>query len=157
MTSSPGMSISQERLAGYQKALEDNGIHVNENYVKYCMHGGKDLEEIENALQELLSMKDRPDALFTASDRITTTTLLLLNKLAVKIPQDIALLGFTNTTLAEVLGPPLSSIYQPGFEMGKKAVELLISLIESKRPVTEFETAVLPTEVHIRKSSGKLN
>lgn len=157
MTSSPGMSISQERLAGYQKALEDNGIHVNENYIKYCMHGGKDLGEIENALQELLSMKDRPDAVFTASDRITTTTLLLLNKLAVRIPQDIALLGFTNTPLAEVLGPPLSSIYQPGFEMGKKAVELLIGLIESKRPVTEFETAILPIELHIRKSSGRAN
>ena len=112
--------------------------------------------EIEGALSELLEMKDKPDAIFTASDRITTTTLTLLRKLKIRIPNQIALLGFTNTQLAEVLNPSLSAIYQPGFEIGKKAVEMLISLIESRRPVTEFETTVLPTQLFIRESSSGL-
>jgi LacI family transcriptional regulator len=78
---------------------------------------------------------------------------MLLHKLGFKIPGDIALLGFTNTQLADVLNPSLSTVYQPGFEIGKKATEMLISLIESRRPVTEFETVVLPTQVCIRDSS----
>lgn len=156
ITSSPNISITKERLAGYQKALEDNGISTNEAYIKYCMHGGKDLHEIEGALNELLELKDKPDAIFTASDRITTTTLQLLHKLKIRIPGEIALVGFTNTQLADVLNPSLSSIYQPGFEIGKKAVEMLISIIESKRPVTEFETTVLPTQLFVRGSSSGL-
>ncbi|HEY8780677.1 MAG TPA: LacI family DNA-binding transcriptional regulator [Mucilaginibacter sp.] len=153
VTSSSNVSITRERLAGYRKALEDNGIAFNDNYVKYCLHGGRDLEEIKGALNDLLSMNNRPDAIFTASDRITVTTLLLLHELKIKIPEEIALLGFTNTQLADVLNPSLSSIYQPGFEIGENAAEMLIGLIESKRPVTEFETRVLPTQLFIRNSS----
>lgn len=154
ITSSANISITRERLEGYRKALEDNGITFNANYIKYCLHGGKDLDEIKIALNDLLLMDDRPDAIFTASDRITVTTLLLLHKLKIKIPEEIALLGFTNTQLADVLNPSLSSVYQPGFEIGKNAAEMLISLIESKRPVTAFETKVLPTQLFIRNSSS---
>jgi LacI family transcriptional regulator len=156
ITSSVHVSITAERLKGYKLALEQNNIELDERYIKYCPHGGKDLIEIENALSELLFSDNRPDAIFTASDRITTTTLSLLHKLGFQIPNDIALLGFTNTQLADVLNPSLSSVYQPGFEIGKKATEMLISLIESKHPVTEFETAVLPTQVFIRNSSKPL-
>ncbi|TWI95565.1 LacI family transcriptional regulator [Mucilaginibacter frigoritolerans] len=154
ITSSPDISITRERLKGYTKALEDRGIAFNEDYVKYCMHGGRDLDEIKSALNDLLTIENRPDAIFTASDRITTTTLLLLQQMKVKIPDEIALLGFTNTQLADALNPSLSTIYQPGFEIGKNAIEMLISIIESKRPVTEFETRVLPTQLYIRNSSS---
>lgn len=153
ITSSPNLSITIERLAGYKKALEENGITVNDDYIKYCLHGGRDLNEIETALNNLLTMDYPPDAIFTASDRITTTILTLLHHLKIKIPEEMALLGFTNNQLAEVLNPGLSSIIQPGAEMGKTAMELLIGLIESKRPVTDFETRVLPTQLFIRESS----
>jgi LacI family transcriptional regulator len=155
ITSSANSSITRERLGGYKKALQDNSVAINESYIKYCPHGGRDLAEIKNALNDLLSMDDGPDAIFTSSDRITVTTLLLLHELKIKIPDEIALLGFTNTQLADVLNPSLSSIYQPGFEIGKTAAEMLINLIESKRPVTEFETKVLPTQLFIRNSSTK--
>lgn len=153
ITSSPNTSITRERLAGYKAALSDQEISLNEKYIKYCLHGGRDLEEITNALNDLLNMDDKPDAIFTASDRITTNTLRLLREMGVKIPDEIALLGFTNTELAELLNPSLSSVYQPGFEIGKTAVEMLIQLIESKHPVNEFETKIIPTQVFIRDSS----
>ena len=156
MTSSTNVSITAERLKGYKQALLENGIAVDESCIKYCPHGGKDLNEIEDALNELLGMPNRPDAIFTASDRITTTVLALLHKFGIKIPEDIALLGFTNTQLANVLNPSLTQIYQPGFEIGKTATELLISLIESRRPVTEFETVVLPAELFIRDSTKRI-
>jgi LacI family transcriptional regulator len=155
ITSPPNISITKERLAGYHQALADAGVQLPDNYIKYCPHGGRDISEIENALDELLTMEPKPDAIFTTSDRITTTTLFLLNKRGIKIPEEIALAGYTNTTLADVLNPPLTSVSQPGFEMGQKATEMLLSLITSKYPVTEFETVVLPTQLFVRKSSIK--
>lgn len=154
ITSPPGISITVERLAGYKLALAEAGIQIPDDYIKYCAHGGRDINEIENAVNDLLLHQDKPDAILTTSDRITTTTLYLLNKLGVKIPGEIALVGYTNTTLADVLNPSLSSIYQPGFEMGQKATEMLLSLILSKRPVYEFEKLVLPTQLFVRQSTS---
>ncbi|MFD0765177.1 LacI family DNA-binding transcriptional regulator [Mucilaginibacter lutimaris] len=154
ITSPPNISITKERFAGYEKALEEAGIAIDENIIKYCPHGGRDTGEIENALAELLTLEDKPDAIFTTSDRITTTTLFLMNKLKIRIPQEIALIGYTNTTLADVLNPSLSSVYQPGFEMGQKATQKLLELILAKRPVYEFETLVLPTQLVTRDSTA---
>jgi LacI family transcriptional regulator len=155
ITSTANTSVTRERLSGYTQALADNGIAVNEQYIKYCQYGGKNQDEIGAILDELLHSTTRPDAIFTAFDRITTVTLSLLHQLKIAIPKDIALLGFTNTALAEVLAPSLTTVYQPGFEIGKAATEMLISLIKSKDPVTNFETIVLPTQLFIRDSTSK--
>jgi LacI family transcriptional regulator len=155
ITSPPNISITKERFAGYSKAQEEAGIAITDDYIKYCAHGGRDIGEIENALNELLSLENKPDAIFTTSDRITTTTLMLLNRLKIKIPREIALIGYTNTTLADVLNPSLSSVYQPGFEMGQKATQKLLELILAKRPVYDFETLVLPTQLVTRDSTAR--
>jgi len=153
ITSSGSLSITLERLAGYKKALEDAGLSPNESYIKFCPHGGMIPEETNQALTELLGSEERPDAIFTASDRLSTTTLSLLRKMEIAIPQQIGLVGFTNSISAEIFHPALTSIVQPALEMGQLATEMLIRLIESKRPVTKFERHVLPTELKIRDSS----
>jgi len=63
--------------------------------------------------------------------------------------------GFSNFSSPELFCPPLTTVRQPAFEMGKTAAELLIQLIESKRPVTVFEKKVLPTELVIRSARDK--
>ena len=156
ITSPPNISITKERLAGYMDALADANIKLPGNYIKYCLHGGRDISEIENALDELLKLDHKPDAIFTTSDRITTTVYYLLKKLKLLIPEEIAIVGYTNTTLADILTPSLSSVYQPGFEIGQKATEMLLNLIRSKNPVTEFETLVLPVHLFERESSAKI-
>jgi LacI family transcriptional regulator len=154
ITSSAHLSITKERLAGYKAALTDNDITINESYIKYCNHGGKVLKEIEDAVTSLLKLKNKPDAIFAASDRLATSSLSIFKKIGIKTPDDIAFAGFTNSSLVELLNPPLTAVKQPAFEMGQIATELLIQLIESKRPVTTFETKVLPTELCIRESSS---
>jgi DNA-binding LacI/PurR family transcriptional regulator len=156
ITSSGHLSITKERLAGYKAALADHKIPLNESYIKYCNHGGKIVKEIEDSINELMALKQKPDAIFAASDRLTTSSLSTLKTLGLKIPNDVAFVGFTNYGLVELLNPPLSAVHQPAFEMGQVATELLIQLIESKRPVTKFETRVLQTELHVRESSAKL-
>jgi LacI family transcriptional regulator len=154
LASSPQLSITVERLNGYIAALKDSGLPVNESYIKYCNHGGMNQAEIEQAVQDLMLLKERPDAIFCAGDRLTMGCLSSLKANDIKIPDTVALVGFTNSPLVELLKPGLTSVQQPAFEMGQIATEFLIKLIESKRPVTTFETAVLQTEIFKRESSA---
>ena len=154
ITSSVTSSVTTQRLAGYVDALVERGVGVNEEYIKYCLHGGLNLDELELAIDELMQTEPRPDAILTASDRITTSTMTLLHRKNIRIPQDVALVGFSNTVLADVLNPSLTSVHQPAFEIGRKATEMLLSIINSKRPITEFENVILPTELFIRNSSA---
>ena len=153
VTSSQHLSITKERLEGYKAALADNGIALNEYYIKYCNHGGMIFAELEDAVKTLVNLKDRPNAIFSAGDRLTISCLSALKSISLKVPEDIALVGFSNSPLVELLSPSLTAVKQPAFEMGQVATELLIKLIESKRPVTEFEKVVLQTEIFKRDSS----
>lgn len=150
------LSITKERLAGYKTALADNGIEVDNELIKYCRHGGMIVSEVEDVVNELLKLEEKPDAIFASADKLTTNCLRILKAKNILVPDDIGLIGFSNTDLTELLDPPLSIIKQPAFEMGEVATNLLLQLIESKRPVTDFETKVLTTELLIRGST-KIN
>ena len=155
VTSSPNISITQERLEGYYQALKSNNFAVNENYIKYCQHGGMNREEIENAIDELLALEIPPDALFAASDRLTIGSFSILKSRNIQIPDTIALAGFCNFSSPELFCPSLTTVRQPAFEMGKAAAELLIELIEAKRPPSSFKRIELPIELQIRSSTAK--
>jgi LacI family transcriptional regulator len=153
ITSSPSLSITKERLEGYINALEKHNIPFNEKLVKYCNHGGMVLEEIEDVIAELFKGKTKPDAIFTAGDRITTLCYGVLKDLKPK--RELGYAGFTNTKVANLFDPPMTVVRQPAFEIGQTAIELLIQMIESKRPVVDFTTKILDTELIIRESSMK--
>ncbi|MDP4284576.1 MAG: LacI family DNA-binding transcriptional regulator [Bacteroidota bacterium] len=153
ITSSPYLSITKERLQGYKEALDKHNIPFNEALVKYCNHGGMIVDEVEIAIKELFNGEIKPDAIFTASDRITTFCLSELKKLQLKKATGFA--GFTNTRVGELFDPPMTVVQQPAFEIGQTATEMLIQMIESKRSITEFETKILDTKLIIRKSSLK--
>ena len=155
LTNSANLVISRERLNGFKAALDQHAIQFNPEYIKHCDHGGMIQEEVEIALKELLNLDERPDAIFVASDRLTVSCMHILKKLGVKVPDDIAIAGFTNSDEAELFDPPLTVVRQPAFQIGQIATELLIKTIESKRPVEEYTTEILGTELIIRSSSTK--
>lgn len=154
ITNSPELSITKERLDGYKSALEKHNIPFNEKLVKYCYHGGMKEEEIDEAVKELFSLKTKPDAIFTASDRVTIACIRAVKNLKKKIPH-LGFTGFTNTSFGDLFSPTLTVVRQPAFEIGKIATELLLGLIEAKRPVENFTNTVLETELIIRESSTK--
>jgi LacI family transcriptional regulator len=155
ITSSPELYITRERLKGYTRALKEQGIPLVDDYICYCNHGGKDSGETLDALERLLQLDHRPDALITASDRITISTLAFLKKKGIRIPTDLAIVGYSNFSAPEIMQPELTTVKQPAFEMGRSAAELLIKLIEAKRPPGRFEKRILPVELQVRDSSGK--
>ncbi len=153
ITNAENLLITQKRVEGYKKALTDNGLKVTDNYIEYCAHGGLVFDEVKQALDSLFALKNKPDAIVSTADKITTGCLRYFKKHNITIPEDIALIGFSNSELTELLSPPLSIVKQPAFKMGEAATNFLLELIESKRPITDFETKVLDTELIIRQSS----
>lgn len=153
----PNLSIADERLKGYKKALEDHDIQIVPALIRICNYRNNTALnlDIENAVIELMSMPSRPDAIFTATDQISTRTLTLLIKNGYSVPNDVALIGFSNTELADALNPALSTVHQPAYQMGRLAAEKLISLIEAKMPTghDDYETIILDTEINVRTSS----
>ena len=108
--------------------------------------------ELDDVITALMNLKHRPDAIFSPGDRLTVSCIRTLKKLKIEVPDDIAIVGFSNSTMGELMSPSLTAVKHPAFEMGQIATELLITLIESKRPVTVFEKIVLQTETQVRDS-----
>ncbi|WP_316811794.1 LacI family DNA-binding transcriptional regulator [Pedobacter heparinus] len=153
------LSIATDRLNGYKQALADRGIKYRPELLRSCNYtdANKLNEDLELAIKYYMDLKDKPDAIFTATDQISTRCLVLLNKLGYKIPDDVALIGFTNTELADAMNPPLSTVHQPAFEIGLLAAEKLLSLIERKDLSEGYETVMLPTHIKVRVSSQSPN
>jgi LacI family transcriptional regulator len=143
ITHSNTLSITQERMKGYTEALAKYKIPFNEKLIYYCDYAGMTLERVEKNLMKYFSMKNNPDAIFSSGDRITSVVYSCLSNLGYTIPDHIAFVGFSNNTMIDLLNPHIIVIRQPAFEMGKAAAELLIELIESKKPTKVFEKRIL--------------
>jgi len=155
ITSSEKLSVTIERRDGYLSALRDSGIPVRDEYICFCRQSGRDPDEVVSHIEKLLNLPDRPQAIFGASDRITMKSFETLKTLNMRIPEDIALLGFTNTEFTRIFDPSLTIVRQPAFDMGKKAVELIIDSSHSTYPVTEFTTHAYNTELIVGNSTNK--
>ncbi len=155
ISNSEFLSISSERLAGYKEALAANGIKPDNQYIKHCFYGGMVFSEIEEVINQLMILNEKPDAIITLSDKLTTGCLKTFKRRGLKVPDDIAIVGFSNSDLAELTDPPLTVVRQPAYEMGMAATELLLQLIQSKRPVTDFEKRILTPEFITRESGSR--
>lgn len=146
ITSPPILSITRERVSGYKAALENNGIEINENLIKYS---GFSPDEHEIILKQLLT-EQNPDAFFMGSDRLALGCFQAFKKLNPTNTENIALIGFTNLSVANLLEPPLSTVTQPAFKIGQTAAGILLDEIENKRKGKGIETIKLYTELNIR-------
>ena len=156
INSNTKLSMATERFEGYKKALADAEILYRDDLVKFfdtttAINLNQNLEKV---IQELMNATNKPDAIFTATDQLSTRCLVLLNKLGFQVPADVALIGFSNTDLADALKPALSTIYQPAFEIGNLAAKQLLSLINDKTK-SPFETVLLATQIQVRDSTLK--
>lgn len=155
IANSENLSISRDRVAGYKAALTDNQVDIDESMIRYCPHGGLILAEVAEAVDQVLDQKVKPDGVVSLSDKVTTGCLRALKARGLSVPDDIGLIGFSNSDLTELIDPALSIIKQPAIEMGEIAATLLLQMIESKRPITDFETRKLAPEIITRISSKK--
>jgi len=145
------LSIGKERLAGYRTALEKNNRPYCEELV---VIGGLNEEDGMSGFLELLQKSDeKPDALFAVTDPVAIGAYTKMKEQKIRIPTDIALVGFSDSPIASLIDPPLSTVRQPAYEIGVAAAKLLLQQIENKSPENFPETIVLKTELIIRQSS----
>ncbi|HEX4757514.1 MAG TPA: LacI family DNA-binding transcriptional regulator, partial [Terracidiphilus sp.] len=143
------LTNSQNRLKGFKRALQEKGLHIGPEYVQeasFDKHGG-----YLKALM-LLRMIGRPTAIFAGNDMIAFGALLAFRELGLRCPEDISLIGFDNLDLAEMTSPPLSSVSQPGYQMGTAAAQILIDRVRGDHGPAKH--IVLETALKIRDSVG---
>lgn len=147
---SQGVSPRMERIEGYKKAMLHNGIALIDSHIKIIE------EKKGNAKKEvkkLLSQDDRPEAVFSTNNIMTLEILEGIKELGLRVPEDVKLVGYDETVWSEHIDPPLTTVSQPSYQMGKLAAEKLISILQSgKKEAPELK--LLDPELIIRKSSG---
>nr|WP_298351388.1 LacI family DNA-binding transcriptional regulator [uncultured Dokdonia sp.] len=148
---------SQKRYKGYIKALEAHNIAVDDKIIlsvdDISLNQGKRMTNI------LLSLKKRPDAIFAITDSAAIGVIQTLNKSNIRIPEEIAVVGFSNSKSSKIVEPNLTTVSQPGNLIGKTAVSYLISEIEneSDTEMTTSKTVEINTELIVRESTLKLS
>jgi LacI family transcriptional regulator len=142
--------ISRRRLHGYRAALLDYGLPIDESFV---LSANYDTQHALEVARQLLTSPLKPDGIFASSDNIAMGCHAAIIEAGLSMPHDIALVGFSDLPMAALLNPPLSSVAQPAFEMGRSAAELLINLIKKPKENTHPITNILKTNLVVRASS----
>ncbi len=147
---------SIDRFLGYKKALEDNNIPYDSKLVYMCDHNTDFDDGYANAKKLVEEHKD-VDAVFAITDLVAIGIIKYLNEADIKIPEQIAVFGFSNWFMSTVISPKLTTIDQPGYDIGHTAVSILIdeiAQIKEHVPVNH-KTVTLPTEIIERESTAR--
>jgi LacI family transcriptional regulator len=142
------MAAGQDRLEGYRKALAAREIPVEEDLI---VEG--DFTESSGIVGMQRLLPAEPTAVFVASDMMAVGALKALRQAGMRVPEDVAMVGFDDIPVASALDPPLTTVRQPIGRMASLAVETLLDLIE--HPGSGPRRVVLPTELVIRESCSK--
>ncbi|MDW7695958.1 LacI family DNA-binding transcriptional regulator [Flammeovirgaceae bacterium SG7u.111] len=145
------LSLSNSRLQGYTETLEKHGMSTPKELVTHCDFSEKDTIRATN---KLLELDKKPDAIIAMSDRIAYNAMKAIKEKGLRIPEDIAIVGFNDEPVDTLINPPLSSIKLSEYQIGKQAAEILLREIDAEDELTP-EIKMLPTELIVRESSMK--
>ena len=146
----PEFTPNAERIIGYQKAMRDAGIPIDDNLIvrtNFQFEGG------HSAAQQLLSRDNRPTAIFACNDLMAIGAMRAASDLGLRIPEDISIVGFDDIQMAQHTCPQLTTISQPMVEMGKLATEMLLERIGNANTVQRIR--ILEPKLIVRQSTTK--
>ncbi len=147
ITGLDSMSTAIERLEGYLQAMKKNRIPIKKNFIQHVSFSRR---EGFKAAMKVLTEKDRPEALFGGNDYIAMGIMDAARQLNLRIPEDLAVVGFDDTAFSQLMR--LTTVSQREYKMGDLAVQILIQSIEQKKPGT-VHRIVLDPKLIIRDSS----
>lgn len=139
-----------QREAGYRKALEDSSLKYDAGYIRYGDYGFK---SGKTAAEQLLNLEKRPDAIFAISDIMAVAAIKAVREKGLRVPDDVAVMGFDNISFASMCDPMLTTISQPKYFLGCIAMELLLKQIYEG--TKETRSVLLEHELIIRDSTAK--
>lgn len=144
-----GTPPREDRVLGYRHALEAHGLLTDEMLVR-----GADFNEEGGyrAAQELLRLDPRPTAIFAANDLMAMGAMAALHELGMRVPQDMAIVGFDDIPAASMLAPPLTTVAQYPDRLGARTAELLLERLRGEGPPTS-RVVVMPADLVVRESA----
>ncbi|MDO6432490.1 LacI family DNA-binding transcriptional regulator [Flavitalea sp. BT771] len=152
ITATPKRNVYIHRLEGYKEALKDQKIRFREDYV---LLSNLSQEAGVEAAAVIRQMDPLPDAVFVANDNCAVGCMVALKQGGIRIPEDIAFVGFNNDPVSTVVEPNLTTINYPGYEMGQVAARNLINHLNGASSINVTNTIILRSELIVRESSGR--
>lgn len=149
ITGLEGVTTTEERIAGYLRAHRHRGLSVDETLMVF---GGSTESGGRRAMAELISRPDRPTAVFTAQDSMTVGALRALREAGLSVPDDMAIVAFDEFPWGDVFEPRLTTVAQPCFALGARAIQMLRRRLED--PSVPPQTLRLSPEIIHRRSCG---
>lgn len=146
------IEISKNRLNGYKDAIYQHGLKVNDDFVIQC----DNRQDAERLTPSLLKKKNRPDAFIAVNDETAIGILYATKKAGLRIPQDVAICGFTNSDSATACDPMLTTVEQRGVEVGKEAADILINFVEGQVPKNQVVKRIVKTRLILRDTTKPL-
>jgi len=149
---SNNLSIGQSRRQGYLNALQAHGLPADPDLI---LHGVMDNEQNVALIKELLLRRPDIDGVFASVERLAISTYQVCRQLGRAIPNDIKVIGFSNLESASLLDPPLSTVTQPAYEIGREAAKILLRGVEKKKAILPSQSMVLESTLFERKSTAR--
>jgi DNA-binding LacI/PurR family transcriptional regulator len=143
---------TRNRMSGYQAALQAAGIEPNP---KLIAEGDWSASSGYRSVSQMLAEKVRFSAIFAQNDRMAIGAIHALRQAGKHVPQDVSVIGFDDMPLASYFDPPITTIQQDTFRMGREAASLLIDAIEQPEPV--FQKVLIGAELVVRQSTRQIS
>jgi LacI family transcriptional regulator len=137
----PGIGLATERMNGYRSALEKGGLRVS---ARYIVEAGYQDSTGNKAMQQLLRRTPIPDGVFCYNDPIAIGAMKAIFEAGLKVPGDIAVVGAGNVHYSDVLAVPLTTIDQGTSQIGRRAAELVLEQISSRRMLRAKKILITP-------------
>ncbi|MGD7006862.1 LacI family DNA-binding transcriptional regulator [Metabacillus sp. 84] len=142
--------ISKAREAGYRLAMEEFHLPAHDEWafrIAADYHDGKEV------MRRIAAMADRPSAIFTGSDQVAAGIVYEAKQLGFRVPEDLAVIGFDDQPIAEMTLPQLTTIRQPSYEIGERAMKLLLNLLLPPEEAPDLPENPLQLEIVERAST----
>lgn len=145
------LEIVKNRMNGYKDALRKHNIAVDESLIYEC--DNRDKADI--LIPQVLAMENHPDGFFAVNDDTAVGVTHAAKRCGLRVPEDIGVCGFTNGERALACEPMLTTIDQRGSELGRQAVDILISKVEGLTPIDKVEKRIVRTKLVVRGTTKK--
>ena len=150
VTSSLKRNVYSQRYKGYRDALFDRDLPFDESLL---IVGDLSEKAGIDAAHQIQKMKPRPDGVFVTNDFVAAVCMRTLKEQGIRIPQDIAFVGFNNDAIGKLIEPALTTINYPGIDMGEIAARNLVNHLKGVSNIYQTNTVIVRSELVVRQSS----
>ncbi|WP_223700783.1 LacI family DNA-binding transcriptional regulator [Sutcliffiella deserti] len=144
-------NVAKSREIGFLKALEEFEVSFQE---EFSFRNAFTIEDGREILREIITLKDRPTAIFTGGDEVAAGIITEAKRHGIKVPEDLAVVGFDNQAITELVEPSITTVYQPIEEMARKTFQIMMEKVNSKR-YRQKEIVEYDLELIVRESTVK--